>query len=224
MSSSAIPPASLEERQFAQESADKKCELDLREREVKAKEHELGRSRWLNPTVLGLFAATIGLIGSVVVARVNNSNTQQVERLRSQSTLVLEAIRTGNTDDACKNLMFFVSLKLLDDSNQIILKQCGSMPAGAPSLPVPQRPELHTSEGLLLTGFVYDSKSQARIPGAVVSLPDAGVSCVTTERGDYVLPLTVSGAIFIRAEKQGYKTWEARAMPIPGWNIGLEKK
>jgi hypothetical protein len=86
-------PAPFDERKFEEDSNARRRELDLREREVAAKEREvaakeeeLRRSRWLNPTVIGLFAASLGLIGSVVVARVNNQNSEQVDRLRSQST------------------------------------------------------------------------------------------------------------------------------------------
>ena len=102
--------ASLDERRFDEEIATKRRELELKEkevavkereaeakeREVAAKELELRRSRWLNPTVIGLFAAAFGLIGSVIVARVNNATSQQVERFRAPSNLVLEAIKTGN--------------------------------------------------------------------------------------------------------------------------------
>jgi hypothetical protein len=87
--------------------------------------------------VIAIFAAAIGLISSVVVARLNNKATQDIERLRSQSTIILEAIRTGtgNTDASCKNLVFLSNLGLIDDPQQTIHKQCASVPAGIPSLP-----------------------------------------------------------------------------------------
>jgi hypothetical protein len=121
---------SLEERRFQEETAAKKQELSFHEREVKAKEEELRRSRWLNPMVIGLFAAALGLIGSVIVARVNNQASQQLEQFRSQSTLILQAIKTGDQDGACRNLVFFVSLGLLDDKNHTISKTCASAPNG----------------------------------------------------------------------------------------------
>jgi hypothetical protein len=71
---------SFEERKFREEIAATKQELALKERKVAAKEEELRRSRWLNPTVIGLFAATLGLIGSVIVARVNNQTSIEVFR------------------------------------------------------------------------------------------------------------------------------------------------
>jgi hypothetical protein len=138
------PNAPLEERKFEQDTADKKRELDLKEREIAAKEREVAvkeaefdRSRWLNPLVIGLFAAAVGLIGNVVVALVNDSNTKKIERIRSQSSLVLDAIRTGtgNTDAACKNLLALVGLGLLDDPGRTIQQRCDTAPAGPPSLP-----------------------------------------------------------------------------------------
>ena len=95
---------SLDERKLQYEAAARIRELDLREREVAAKESEadskekeLERSRWLNPTVIGIFVAAIGLLSSVVVARLNNNATQALERQRAQSTIILEAIPDGNT-------------------------------------------------------------------------------------------------------------------------------
>jgi hypothetical protein len=144
-----VPPnpsstPSLDERRFEQDMAAKNRELDLKEREIAIKEREVAarevevhRSRWLNPTTIGLFAAAIGLIGNVLVARVSNQNTQQVEHVRAQSNLVLEAIKTGtgNTNDACKNLIFLVQSGLLEDGSETIRKQCASAPIGPPSLP-----------------------------------------------------------------------------------------
>jgi hypothetical protein len=134
----------LDERKLEHEVAAKQRELDLNEREVAAKEREvatkekeLERSRWLNPTVIGILVAAVGLITSVVVARLNNKATQEIERQRAQSTIILEAIRTGtgNTDASCKNLVFLSNLGLIDDPQQTIHKQCASVPAGIPSLP-----------------------------------------------------------------------------------------
>jgi len=103
---SEAPREPLDERKFAEETSSRTRELDLREREVAAKERELKRSGWLNPVTLGIFAAAVGLIGNVVVAVVNNHNVQQVEHDHSQSNLVLEAIKTGSSDAACTNLIF----------------------------------------------------------------------------------------------------------------------
>jgi hypothetical protein len=138
------PSESLDERKFLADTVSKQRELDLREREVaakereiKSKEEELARSRWLNPLLIGILVAAIGLISSVVVASLNNAATQKLERQRAQSTIILETIRTGtgNTDASCKNLVFMANLHLIDDPDNTIHKQCASVPEGIPSLP-----------------------------------------------------------------------------------------
>ena len=78
-------------------------EVAAREREVTAKEAETKKSRWSSPLVIALLAGAIGLIGNSIVTYLNNRNTQQVGRIRSQSNLILEAIRTGSPEKACTN-------------------------------------------------------------------------------------------------------------------------
>ena len=105
---------SLEERQFL-----------VRERELALKEKEFNSSRWASPIVLGIFAAALGLLGNIWVAHTNNINMQEVERVRGQSNLIVEAIKTnGDTDAACNNLRFFVKSGLVDDKKKTIGTAC----------------------------------------------------------------------------------------------------
>jgi hypothetical protein len=113
----------------------KEQELKLREREVAAKEKEAVTSQWLNPVVLGLFAAALGLAGNIIVTKSNNDNTEKIEHFRAQSTLILEAIKAADTKGVCKNLTFFVSLGLLDDANRTIGRTCPEDTKGVPILP-----------------------------------------------------------------------------------------
>jgi hypothetical protein len=191
---------SLDERKFQQETAFRESELAIKEREIalreceiKAKETELDRSRWLNPTVIGLFAASIGLISSVIVARVNNANSQEVERLRSQANLVLEAIKTKEPADACKNLIFLVGVGLLDDSRGTIRSECQSAPKGLPWLPpgnqIPNagiNPGNTTGSDQVMTavnGIVLDSISRRPIPNAAVSIGEGNTIYTTNDGG-----------------------------------------
>lgn len=124
-------------------------ELDLREREVIAKEREvavkeqeLKRSRWLNPTTIALFVAAFGLVGNLVVAGLNNTNSQTVERIKSQSNAVLQAIRTDSPNLSCTNLDLFLRLKLIADPDSAIHRVCAPyVSPGAPSLPTSMAPE-----------------------------------------------------------------------------------
>jgi hypothetical protein len=198
------PKEPLDERRFAEESSSRKRELDLREREVAAKEKDLKRSGWLNPVTLGIFAAAVGLIGNVVVAVVNNHNLQQVERGHSQSNLILEAIKTGSSDAACKNLIFFVDLRLLDDPKQTIRHTCHAAPAGGPYLP--SSPSMESSEVRGLEGVVRDSDTERPIWGATVSAVNSGQT-VTTESGQFKIQIPgTSPWADVQVSKRGYET------------------
>lgn len=208
-----LPDAAATDPKLGQDALDRKRELDIKEREVAAKEREvlakeeeLRRSRWLNPTVIGLFAAALGLIGSVIVARVNNANTQTVERLQSEANITLQAIKTGtgNTDDACKNLTFFVSLGLVHDPERKIANQCKNAPAGPPSLPSTNEP-VPRSMSQEITGRVSDVSTFKPIAGAEVSVEGAN-PYVTTASGEFriVLPGSQAAAL-VRVTKDGYE-------------------
>ncbi len=113
----------------------KEEELRLKKAEVRSKEREIAASKWLNPVFLGLLAAALALLGNIYVSRENNKNTQAVERLHAQSTLILEAIKTnGDADAACKNLLFFAGIGLIQDENQTIMESCPDNMKGAPSV------------------------------------------------------------------------------------------
>jgi hypothetical protein len=182
--SDAIVPLSLEERKFRSDRITrivelrlKRREIEAKEREVAAKEIELNRSRWTNPMVIALLAAAAGLAGNIIVARVNNSNTQQVERFHAQSNLIIEAIKTGDTEAACKNLVFFAGLNLIDDANNVIAKRCQKAPVGPPSLPLSSSlGSAYTSNNLGLflgtgniEGKVIDRDTKKGISGVMVT-------------------------------------------------------
>jgi Carboxypeptidase regulatory-like domain len=199
------PIAPLDERKFEQESAARTRELDLkerdvaaREREVTAKETELRRSRLTSPLFLALSAAAVALLGNIAVAIVNDRNTQKVEHIRAQSSLVLDAIRTGtgNTDAACKNLLALVGLGLLDDPSGTIQQRCDTVPKGPPSLPA-QGVAGVSATGLTalpwdVSGYVVDESGYA-ISGAKVT---------ATQSSDITMPLVSQGTRNVLATEQ----------------------
>jgi len=115
----------------------KKAELALREREVAAKEKEGKTSKWFNPVTIAICVAAIGLFGNIVTNILSNHASSDAERVRAQSNLVLSVIKTsGNEDETCKNLNFFVRIGWLDDPNGAIHKSCGTKgEGGVPTLP-----------------------------------------------------------------------------------------
>jgi hypothetical protein len=136
-SSSIETPLSLEERKFASETELRNLELGLKAREVALKEKEIERSRLLNPTLIGLIAATLGLGGNIIVTFVGNRNAQKIEHSRAQASLIVQAVGTGNAETACKNLISFVKLGLLDDPSGSLSK-CQTNLQAIPVLPVAQ--------------------------------------------------------------------------------------
>jgi hypothetical protein len=184
----------------------KEREVVAREREVELKAQEINRSRWLNPVVLGLFAATAGLIGNIVVARVNNANTQDVERLRLQSNLILEAIKT-DPKSACTNLVFLVGLGLVEDGRHTIREACESSSSQ-------KRPSIQSMTNNDIYGVVKDEKGP--IEGArVVAVGLKGYGDGTDHQeyeedrtdviGQFYLHFPKSIRVVLHIERQGYE-------------------
>ena len=141
---------------------------------------------------------------------------------------MLEAIKTGNADEACKNLVFFVGLGLLDDDPQhTIRKSCNGKPTGAPSLPVAaarepfENPVLGTGRdpSRYLRGHVYDADSGKPIPGALVRIDFGfpGEDLLTDAEGAFLsksfAPLSAAGGevqhgklVKFSVSKKGYVT------------------
>jgi len=117
----------------------KQEELRIKKQELALKERESKISKMTNPLVVVIFAATLGLFGNLWIAHTNNANTQKLERLRTQSNIFLEAVKTnGDINAACVNLKFFVNSGLVDDIKPTIESACPNMDKVAlviPSLP-----------------------------------------------------------------------------------------
>jgi hypothetical protein len=210
----------------------KEQELRLKKAEAQAKERDLTASKWLNPVVIGLFVAAVGLIGNVIVTTINSRNAQELERSRNQSTLILEAIKTnGDTIAACRNLIFFESLGLLEDTNHIISQACPVNIQGLPSVFVGPPDHFAGVDWYPLVVQTFDEKG-APISGASVDanlildapieIPPSWSDTVSsgkylgvdrwtmsghclTEKGECVLGMAPSGKfIAIAAQRKGY--------------------
>jgi hypothetical protein len=206
------------EQQAAAESQRKDRELNLKEREVAAKEKEVNVSRWSNPVVLGLFAAAVGLIGNVFVARVNNQNTQAIERLHTQSTLILQAIKTDE-NSSCNNLIFFVKLGLIDDPNNTIRSTCPKKDYAPPSLPASSNEE--KAQGRNMVVKVVDEEGSPIHLAIVTTWPDN--DCFTDDGGICNVRVA-SGSSTLYVHKDGYVTLRVDIEPGPPKTIILRRK
>lgn len=147
--------------------------------------------------------------------------------LRSESNVILEAIRTGtgNTDAACKNLTFLVSLGFVKDQDGRIAKTCEQAPAGPPSLPA-QTGGTQASPTLFaspwdVTGTVAEESGGA-ISGATVTATSLDITmplgspnarkvlatAQTDSAGAFVLHGVSLGSLYmITVEKDGFEPY-----------------
>jgi hypothetical protein len=158
----------------------KKAELTLKEREVAAKEKESSAPWWKNALTLSLLGTTLAVVVNIVTTGLNNRASAEAEHVRAQSNLLASVIRTnGNTVDSCSNLIFVVSIKLLDDPDGFIQRVCGTK-GGIPTLPASSSGAVEGSGGYGVGGLWFGTiaKLTVRVDDADSHQPiaDANVS------------------------------------------------
>lgn len=168
----------------------------------------------------------------------NNRNTFEVERQRAQSLLILEAIKSGAGPDAvCKNLTFFVDLRLIDDSSRAISDRCKSKPKGVPALPPTPSSGGYglqpfgesafggiAGSGLPLDGYASDADTGLPLPDARVTVGRAP-AVKTDLLGHFPMPHLPEGTeLDVTVEKSGYETAKMRVKVGSIFNIGLHHK
>lgn len=233
MASDSVPAAG-HTLEASWEQLAKMRELDIYEREVAAKEAENNKSRW-SPTAITVLIALLALVGNLIALAVNNWNLQKVERIRSQSNITLEAIRTGNPETACKNLLTFINLGLVDDGEGTIRHKCETSPASGPSLPVnagaPSAPSYLTAQlsdalNNIIRGVVLDADTHQPIADAAVSVPAASLNAQTDAKGQFVMTLPKNTILpfgsVINAEKSGYETVQKPEALFAGTSLTIE--
>jgi hypothetical protein len=100
-------------------------DLALKEKEIDVRAVEARRSRWSNPLVLAIVAATVAALGNMLVTYMTGvsqrdleskktSDLLTVEEQKAEAQRILEMIKTGNDPDKAAE-----NLKLLVDTNLI---------------------------------------------------------------------------------------------------------
>jgi hypothetical protein len=142
---------SLELRRLALDEKRLAQDVELRREELELKRREHGRSALASPLFLAVVASALGLIGNAVVATLNGTSTRELERTRAETqlelqkaqaeaSLVLEAIKTGDTEAAAANLEFMVASGLISPRSSLQDYLTKRKPGQGPVLP-PQRPD-----------------------------------------------------------------------------------
>src|SRR5207245_9468379 len=110
-----------------------KREIDLKRKEMQLDLRQRDQLRWRSPG----FLAAIGLVGTAVSAVIGYWTSLSQEHTRAQSTLILEAIKTPDSQTAARNLKFFTQLGFLDDRDHrirdyIAVNEAPTLPAFPP--------------------------------------------------------------------------------------------
>lgn len=93
-------------------------ERQLREAELDQKRAER-RSPWTSPIIVAVIAAGAAATGNIFVTRENGRAQQELERVKAEQALIIEAIKTGgNTEAATANLQFLTEVGLVTDKQR----------------------------------------------------------------------------------------------------------
>jgi hypothetical protein len=180
-----------------QEASIKDREQRLKNRELRLKLIELRKSRFTNPVFLAIVGATVTAAGTAVGAWYSASAQQTIERLKADSALFVEVIKTGEKE-ARNNLQFLVDNHLINDETrrtQIQEYLASSKPI--PTLP-PNVPTLSDAQGLSVTCKIPQDVDVPTIAAAIeknLSARRAVSTVQTTVAADsaaIVVELTVS--------------------------------
>jgi hypothetical protein len=160
-----MPSDDFERQKWLRDVEFRQHELELRERETAIKEREQGSrdleaqlkvrefnaSQWRSPLVVAILAAAVAGAGNAVVAVVNGNLQRDLEnrkreaeidleRAKSESTRILEMIKTGDTEKAAGNLDFLLQAGLVSDPKLVerVTRYLASRtPGKGPALPSP---------------------------------------------------------------------------------------
>lgn len=124
----------------AQEMALKERDQALREADVSLKRAEHESSRWRNPLVVAILAATVAALGNAVVAYTSGSAQRRLEADKAEQARILEVIKTGNADKAAENLRFLLDAGLITDADirSALVHYLSNRKSGSgPALPSP---------------------------------------------------------------------------------------
>lgn len=87
-------------------------EIELRERELKLKEDQ---ARKINPILLGIIGAIVGLLSNALVSYLNGINQIKHARHILQHELILDAVKSDSIQKNKENLEFILSAGLIPD-------------------------------------------------------------------------------------------------------------
>jgi predicted MarR family transcription regulator len=138
-----------EQTKWEVEKAFREREISIKEAEIDLKRKEHAVSRWRNPLIVAILAASIAAIGSTAVALLNGIYSRQVESQRSDEERILEMIKTGDPGKVVTNLKFLLSAGLISDADT--RAKLGKFLTNPPPGDVPVLPTTSSSDDTIRT-------------------------------------------------------------------------
>jgi hypothetical protein len=211
----------LERERLAKDVGLREKELALREREITLRELD---QRSNHPLSIAIFAAALAVVGNIIVtflqgkanrtlaAQTSNFN-RELEREKAQANLILEAIKTGDTNKAAENLNFFIGAGLINDPQSAIRNWVRDKQA--PSLPAP----LASAFGLVQMQLeVVDTITGSPIPEARVACSPLYFHSFShlglTDESGKLITQCPPGRYLLRVQKDGYTEW-SKEISVP---------
>ena len=95
-------------------------QIELKDKEIALKSKELSdlesrKTFKVDPVVVGIFAALAGFLGNVFATYLQGRSSLELERTKFRSSLIIEAIKTGDPVKAAKNIEFFIKAGFIAD-------------------------------------------------------------------------------------------------------------
>lgn len=152
----------LSREQMALEREKLVAEEKHRTNEIALKEREIRRSTWLNPFLLGVVVAVIGLLGNTWIGHLHDQAAAKLEeqkaaleaiRLQQSSSLEIrklerssayDVIKTGDLDKGVERLKVLIALDLYHDGGQVNAYKASGLTSPASTAEKPIAPNTTT--------------------------------------------------------------------------------
>lgn len=190
--------ADLEATLRREEIALRRSAIELERAQLQS-ESAAGISKSLRAALPGVIAAMLGILGTGYVAYTQGRTNLALEQKRSEASLILKAIETGNQEQARANLLFLLEMGLISDPSGRMATKLATNLSSTPVLP-------STSNTSRASWHVFqikiDAESEvtftASFDGQPLTLQKAEATFQMALPGDHLLQWLVKGTPGVR--------------------------
>jgi hypothetical protein len=140
--------------------------FQLEREKFEAEQNDKKRNWWTSPLLVTVAVGVFGLLGNAAALFINGAEQLQLAREKQQGDLVLELIKTGNTELAKQNLLLLANTGLLDDKTAAKIQNALLHQGLSPALPAAAGQSAQLAAGHV----VYIQYAEPAAEGAVTQL------------------------------------------------------